>query len=201
MHRWLGLPSGTDGDRLPLGIKSLTIHILLASGKSSPSPLLPPPSAGCRALDDRKPPSSCWKSGLSRPAALPSIPASIAAHCSLSAQRRSNRSVRRSAASMAFVFTCASASSQTYRGASEHFAAQSRQIESEPVRHRPDRQLLDQLRDRRCDRLLSRTPGCREGISAWPTDGARARPGFTKQPGTARQFCSGPLQRTSKDDA
>ena len=86
MHRWLGLPSGTDGDRLPLGIKSLAIHILLASGKFSPSPLLPPPSAGCRALDDRKAPSSCWKSGLSRPAALPSIPASIAAHCSLSAR-------------------------------------------------------------------------------------------------------------------
>ena len=55
-----------------------------------------------------------------------------ALHCSMSARRRSNRSVRRYAASMAFVFTCASASSQTSRGASEHSAAQSRKLDRNP---------------------------------------------------------------------
>ena len=55
-----------------------------------------------------------------------------ALHDSMSARRRSNRSVRRWAASMAFVFTWASANWHTSRGAFEHSAAQSRELERKP---------------------------------------------------------------------
>ena len=55
-----------------------------------------------------------------------------AAHCSMSSRRRSNRSVRRWAASTRSGFTCARASSQTSRGASEHSAVQSRKLDRKP---------------------------------------------------------------------
>ena len=50
----------------------------------------------------------------------------------MSSRRRSNRSLRRYAASTRFLLTCARASSQTSRGASEHSAAQSRKLERKP---------------------------------------------------------------------
>ena len=78
------------------------------------------------------------------------------------------------------MFTWARASSHTSRGASEHSAAQSRKLDRNPSRHRPDAELADHLGDRRIREphglALTGTPGPNRSTTLRASRSDRQRP-------------------------
>ena len=119
-----------------------------------------------------------------------SYSAKNAAHCSMSARRRSNRSVRRYAASMAFVFTWANANSHTSRGASEHSAAQSRKLDRKPCGTAP----IPRSRTSFAIASLESSPPRAEGNTGpEPSDSSLASRSTARAPVDSGTRCSRPV--------